>query len=180
MRQFLGLNFFLRGSERVPDRVMEVLRQRAPDVVVAGLGMLSADLRKLSASPELNLKCLGAMTALAILVAVGGLYSVVSVSVASRKRDMSIKAALGATPGRVALEILGTAARQVSAGLVIGFAGGMLALRYLRTVVHGLEPAPAVLLAGVIALLFCVGMGACLLPALNGARVNPRIALSEQ
>jgi predicted permease len=180
MRQFLGLHFFLRGSESSASRVIEVLRRRAPDEVVAGLGMLSSDLRRLSAAPELSLKCLGAMAALAMLVAIGGLYSVMSVSVASRKRDMSIKAALGATPGMVVLEILGAAARQVAAGLMVGVAGGMLALQYLRSVVPGLEPAPPVLVTGVIALLFSVGMCACLAPALHAARVDPRIALCVQ
>jgi len=180
MRQFLELHFFIRGSKESAARVMQVLRQIAPDEVVAGLGPLSADLRKLSAGPELDLKCLGAMTALAILVAMGGLYSVVSVSVASRKRDMSIKAALGATPRLIALETLGTAARQVGIGLALGVTGGTLALGYLRSMVQGLESAPAAVVAGMIALLFCVGMGACLGPAMHGARVNPTAALSEQ
>jgi hypothetical protein len=182
MRQFLQLHFFIPVRNR-PDALnaaRQVLRETDPDQVVTGLGSLPAEIRKLSADRELDLTIAGAMTLLAILVAMGGLYAVVSMSVASRKRDLAIKAAIGASPRAIALEVLGNAAGQVAFGLIVGAAAGTLAARYLRSLVQGLEVAPAGVVTGTLALLFCAGMAACLAPAIRAAGVNPTAALREE
>jgi ABC-type antimicrobial peptide transport system permease subunit len=101
-------------------------------------------------------------------------------SVASRKRDLAIKAAIGASPRAIALEVLGNAAGQVAFGLIVGAAAGTLAARYLRSLVQGLEVAPAGVVTGTLALLFCAGMAACLAPAIRAAGVNPTAALREE
>jgi ABC-type antimicrobial peptide transport system permease subunit len=119
------------------------------------------------------------MTLLAIVVAMVGLYSVVSVSVANRKQDMAIKAAIGASPRAVATEVLGNAARQVGVGLAIGVTAGVVASNYMRTMVQGFQVAPATLLGVVLGLLFCAGIAACLAPAMRAARIDPANALRE-
>jgi putative ABC transport system permease protein len=144
MRQFLGLHFFLQtwNESAAISGARQIVREVASDEVVTGLGPLSAEFRKLSAGSELDLKCLSVMTSLAILVAIAGLYSLVSVSVASRKRDLGIKTALGASPRTIALDVLGNAAQQMGTGMMIGATAGILAAQYLRGVVPALKSPP--------------------------------------
>ncbi len=181
MRQFLGLHFFIQTRNEVgtASEARRILREIAPEQVVTDLGPLAATLRELTAGQELDLKLVAAMTLLAILVANAGLYSIVSLSVASRKRDLGIKAALGASPGTLLLDVLGNAAKQMGTGLTIGAVAGTLAALYLRTVVVGFEVASLVLTTAALFLLLLAGVGACIVPALRAARVDPAIVFRE-
>lgn len=181
MRQFLTLHFFIQTQNEVvsASAARQILREIAPDQVVTDLGPLMAALRELTAGQELDLKLVGAMTLLAVLVANVGLYSIVSLSVASRKRDLGIKAALGAAPITLLLDVLGNAAKQMGTGLTIGAVAGTLAALYLRTAVAGFEVASFVLTAATLFLLLVAGVGACLIPALRASRVDPVVVLRE-
>jgi putative ABC transport system permease protein len=181
MRQFLGLHFFIqtRNELGTASEARRILREIAPEQVVTDLGPLTAAIRELTADQQLDLKLVGTMTLLAILVANAGLYSIVSLSVASRKRDLGIKAALGAAPGTILRDILGSAAKQMGTGLTIGSVAGTLAALYLRSTVPGFEVASFVLTTSALFLLLLAGVGACVVPALRAARVDPVLVFRE-
>jgi predicted permease len=182
MRQFLALHFFVPVQDEVgsASEVRNILRAVSPEQVVTDLGPLSGAIRKLTAPQELDLKVAGSMTLFAILVASGGLYSVISLWVASRKRDLEIKAALGATPRAIALGVVGSTARQLGTGLAIGATAGTVACFYLRNTVVGFDLAPLIATAGVLVSMLCVGICSCLAPVWRAGHVNPALVFREE
>lgn len=114
---------------------------------------------------------------LAVVLAAIGLYGVLSGRVAERVRELGVRSALGATR----TNLLGLVVRQgmglVSAGMVVGLAGTLVMTRGLRGLLYGVSETDPVTYAGVILLLFVVGLAACALPALRAARVDPALTL---
>jgi putative ABC transport system permease protein len=182
MRQFLALHFFVPTQDEVgaASEVRKIIRAVSNEQVVTDLGPLSGAIRKLTAPQELDLKVAGSMTLFAILVASGGLYSVISLWVASRKRDLEIKAALGATPRAIALGVVGSTARQMGMGLATGATAGTVACFYLRNTVVGFDLAPLIAIAGVLGSMLCVGICSCLAPVWRAAHVNPALVFREE
>lgn len=119
------------------------------------------------------------MTLIAILVGISGLYSIVSLSAVSRKRELGIRVALGAVPQAMIPQILESAAKQMGMGLAIGTAAATVVCLHLHSMVDGFALAPWAWTGGVL-LLFCVGMSACLEPALRAAHVDPTLLLREE
>jgi putative ABC transport system permease protein len=182
MRQFLEIHFFLPTHDEAAfaSEARSILREISPEQVATDVGPLTDTIRKLVEGQELDLKIAAAMTLLAILVASCGIYSVVSLSVASRKRDLGIKAALGASPRAIALDVLKYAAKQIGAGLALGAIAGAIASSYLRTAITDFEPTPWAPAALAFGLLLCAGVCACLAPARRAAHVDPAAILQEE
>jgi ABC-type antimicrobial peptide transport system permease subunit len=117
--------------------------------------------------------------AVALLLAVVGLYGIVSYTVASRRAEIGVRVALGASGARIVRTILGDIGRTMAAGLV---AGGLLALaagRGLASLVYGVSSTDVMTLSAAAAVL----AGACLLaamwPARRAAAIDPVAALRE-
>lgn len=137
-----------------------------------------------AASLELEMRrvgtrMVGAIGLVGLLLTAIGLYGVVSYLVVSRRTELGIRMALGATPGRVHREVLGHAARLVGGGLVIGAGGALLITPALATFLAGLSPADPIAFAAAAALLLSVAFVASHLPARRAACLDPLIALRE-
>jgi putative ABC transport system permease protein len=113
----------------------------------------------------------------ALLVASLGVYGVVSYSVARRKNEIGIRMALGAQRS----ELLGLVIRQGMAPVVIGLACGVAAAfllgRAIRGLLFGVQPNDPLTIAGVAAMLFVIGVLACLIPARRAASTDAVAAL---
>ncbi len=137
-----------------------------PDVVSRSLG-----------TRRFGVVVLGGFAIVAVLLAVTGVYGVLSYVVAQRVRELGIRAALGAGHRQVAGLVLGHGARLVGLGLLVGAAGYLALGRALESLVYGVGPRdPATLLAGA-ALLGVAALFAGWLPARRAARIDPAIAL---
>ncbi len=130
---------------------------------------------------ELNLyrALVGLFASLALFLAAMGLYGVVSYSVTSRMREFAVRLALGSEPSRLARMVLGGAIQLVAIGLGVGALGAMLAAPSLRRVSEHLDADP-IAFGTVAILLLAMGIGACLVPALRVATVNPAAALRHE
>ncbi len=117
---------------------------------------------------------------LAALIAMIGLYGVISYSVARRKHEIGIRVALGANRARVIKLILAEAAVLLAIGLTIGSVLAILAARTARTFLFGLQPHDPLTISVAVAVLALVGVAASYLPALRAARVDPMIALRDE
>jgi predicted permease len=119
-----------------------------------------------------------AVTASVLLLTSAGIYAMMSFTVARRRREIGIRAALGADARRVLLGIFGRASAQIGAGVAVGLlAAILLHLAGAGTMFGG---NPLVLVPGVIALMFGVGIAATLGPARRGLAVQPTEALREE
>jgi putative ABC transport system permease protein len=119
----------------------------------------------------------GLLSAVSLIVAVVGLYGLLSFSVAVRTREIGIRSALGATPGAVVRAVLGEAFRVAAIGIGIGGIGFLVSQRLLGTFVYGLDEVrtlPAMLASTTLMLAALVG---AYIPSRRAARVDPLIAL---
>ena len=184
LRQMESLRFALRGHGNPVDwraGVGVALAEIAPDQPIARVRTMRSIVEQTTANARLSLLLISVFAALALLLAVVGLYAVMAVVVASREREFGVRLALGAQPARLARLVLRGGLGQVALGLAIGTAvalGLAQALSSLTIVLlgrgGGLDPA-AVL--GVCVALAAAGMLACLLPAWRAGRVPPMRAL---
>lgn len=111
--------------------------------------------------------------ALALGLAAVGLYGLMSFSVATRTREIGVRLALGAQPGRVMGLVLLSALRMVAIGIVIGLPLAWLGSRLVAGLVFGVQGTDASTIVTAIAVLVSVGVVAAALPARRAALVDP-------
>jgi len=123
---------------------------------------------------------LGTFAALALTVALVGVYSVIAYSVALRRREIGVRIALGANPGRIVSFVLRQGLTPTVAGIAAGLLGGV-ALSQLLTAqlfeVRPHDPATAIVTGAVVA---TISLVACYLPARRAARLDPSSALRNE
>jgi putative ABC transport system permease protein len=127
--------------------------------------------------PRFATAVLTAFAALALALAAVGLYGVLSYGVSQRRRELGLRAALGASQaalvGQVVREGLGLTAIGLAAGLV----AAALSTRLMQSVLFGIEPLDAISFTVAPMILFAVATIACLVPALRAASTDPAEAL---
>ena len=123
---------------------------------------------------------LGAFAAVALLLAVVGIYAVVSYAVAQRTREIGVRLALGATAGQVRGLVLASAFKAVVPGLAAGAVLAIGAAQALRSLLYGVTPLDTAALAASIGLLGFAAVVSSLLPALRATRVDPLLAMRAE
>jgi putative ABC transport system permease protein len=129
---------------------------------------------------RIGARVLAALAALALALAAVGLYAVMVHAVASRRREIGVRVALGATTQRVVGGVLGDAGRTTAIGLGVGGVAAFGAARLLRTQLVGVSPDDPTTYAAAAALLAAVALLASWLPARRVARVHPTEALRAE
>jgi putative ABC transport system permease protein len=117
---------------------------------------------------------------LALVLAVVGVYGVMSYAVAQRTREVGIRMALGAARGEVVRMVLGDGLRLVTLATALGLAGAYGGARLIQRQLFNVPPTDPVTFASVPAALAAVAALACWLPARRAARVDPVIALQSE
>ena len=113
----------------------------------------------------------------ALFLASIGLYAVMSFAVSRRTREMGIRMALGATPGRVIRLVFGAGAWQLGIGMTIGMALAAGISRLLTVILYDVQPLDPMVFGGVAITLGATGALACLIPARRATRVDPSEAM---
>jgi ABC-type antimicrobial peptide transport system permease subunit len=114
---------------------------------------------------------------LGMVLAVVGLYGVVSFTSSRRTHEIGIRMALGAQPGNIFTLVLRQAVVLVAAGIGVGLMAALAVTRLLSTMLVGVAPYDPVTFASVAAVLVVVALIACFLPARRAARLDPSVAL---
>ena len=117
---------------------------------------------------------------LALLLAILGLYAVVSYGVTSRTREIGVRMALGATDKNVLELVVREGLRLTLTGLGIGLGLALIVAFVLSRVVFGVSPFDPLALAGVAGLLAAIAALACWLPARRATKVDPMVALRAE
>jgi len=117
---------------------------------------------------------------LAVLIAVVGLYGVMSYVVARRRIEIGVRMALGAQSGEVQRMVVGQAAWLVAAGLGIGALLAVLGGRAASTMLFGVQPTDPTAYALAVVGLSTVALVASWLPARRASHVPPTVALREE
>jgi putative ABC transport system permease protein len=117
---------------------------------------------------------------LALLLAIIGLYGVMSYNVARRRNEIGIRMALGAEQSRVLRMVLGEVGVLVFIGLAIGIAAALATTRFVQSFLYGLTPNDPWVLSSAAAVLALVAVVAGYLPARRASRLDPMTALREE
>jgi predicted permease len=118
-----------------------------------------------------------AMGLLGLLLAVVGVYGVVSYAATQRTQELGIRMALGASPRQILALLLRQGAQLVAAGLLFGLAGAWALTRAMSHMLVGVSPSDPLTYVSVAALLSLITLLACWLPARRAMRVDPLVAL---
>jgi len=106
-----------------------------------------------------------------------GIYGVLSLSVASRRREIAIRSAVGARQRDIRNLIFGEGFRLIAGGVVAGMAAGLVLSRVLKSFLFQVEPTDPVTLIGVAVLFAGVSLMACWVPTRRAAKIDPVEAL---
>jgi len=124
-----------------------------------------------------NLTLVGAFAATALLLAMTGLYGVMSFAVARRTGEFGVRIALGASAGNILQIVIGQGIRTTGIGVLVGLIGALAISRTLQSLLFGLRANDPLTLAVVVAALVLVALLSCYIPARRAAKVDPIVAL---
>ena len=130
--------------------------------------------------PRVSGALFGAFGSIGLVLAVVGLYGVVSYSVRTRTQEFGIRMALGASPSRVAGMLVGQGLLVVGAGLAAGLLAAFALSRFTASLLYGIAPTDPVTFLGVPAVLIAAFLAAILLPARRVSRIEPMTALRNE
>ena len=120
---------------------------------------------------------LGLFASLAPILAMVGIYGVISYSVSQRTPEIGIRMALGASRGGILKMVIGRAMFLVAAGIAAGAAGAFALSKYLKSLLFEVQPGDPWTYASIAILLAVVALAASMIPARRAIRVDPMIAL---
>jgi predicted permease len=175
--------FMARGAQP-PEAFASSMRQAiwkyAPDITITRVKTLDSQLTDSLATERFQTLVLIGFGTAALLLAMLGIYGVVSYSTITRKQEIGVRMALGATRAKVYRLILGEAGTPLLVGLGAGLIASALAARAIEKMLYGTQAVdPSLMLA--VAVLFVAAAGAAaFLPARRAARVDPMEALRPE
>ncbi len=123
---------------------------------------------------------LAVFAAVALMLALIGIYSVVAYAVTQRTREIGLRIALGAARTDIAALVLPHSATLVGVGLGLGLLGAWSTTRVLRALLYEVEPTDPVVFVSLTVATVLVAFAASALPALRATRVDPLIALKAE
>jgi putative ABC transport system permease protein len=166
-----------------PGQVIPALRRAVaavdPEVPVV-IQPMRTNVARAVADRRFTMLVLGAFAALALVLAIVGIYGVVAYTVAQRAREIGVRRALGATTGQLRRLVLGSTLLAIGPGLVAGILLTAAAARALRALLYGVTPLDPLTLAGALLAIAAAGALASLIPAARAARVDPLIAMRAE
>jgi predicted permease len=160
----------IRAAVREADPIQPVARIRTYDEILASA----------LASRRFNTLLVGLFSLTALLLAGVGTYGVMAYGVASRTRELGVRAALGASPGDLRRMVLGQGAWLSAVAVMVGLSVAWLATRSMASLLFEVRPGDPWTFGAVAALLSVVALFATWLPARGATRVDPIKALREQ
>jgi predicted permease len=174
------MNFYVR-SQSPPDQLLRgiprIVAGLDPDLPVVDLRTMAQQVRQNVFLDRIVSTLSAGFAALATLLAAIGLYGVLAYTVSQRTREIGLRMALGAAPGRVRGMILRQVAVMTALGAAIGLAAAIWAGRAAQALLYEIEGHDPTVLALSAVLLALVSLGAGLIPAHRASRVDPMLAL---
>jgi len=168
-------------SNAAPDALMHSIRSELTafdsGAIIQNPQPLTDLIRGSLAQRRFSLVVLGAFAAMALVLALVGIYGVISYFVTQRTNEIGIRMALGASPETIFYGVLREGGSLALIGLVIGAAGAAGLTRLMTKLLFGVGPADLVTFILAAVLLFLLSLAACYIPARRAVRIDPTAAL---
>jgi putative ABC transport system permease protein len=168
--------FVVRGSASHTDLAATLrllVREIDGEAAIDGVTPLQALVSASWAQPRFAASVVSSFAVLAIGLAGIGLYGALSYSVSQRRRELGVRAALGATRGAIVRLVLREGISVTAAGVGLGVAAASLLTKLMSTLLFGTSPLDALSFSLGPALLVFVGVAASVIPALRAASIDP-------
>lgn len=162
------------------DRLRQAIWAVDRDQPVWKIRSMQSLLERDVASPRFTTRLTGCFAVLALILALVGVYGVMSYAVGQRIREIGIRMALGAGGAQVVRMVVMRELRIIAVAIVVGLAVSILAARLMRSMLFGVSASDLPTFAVVPAVLAVVATIACYLPARRAARVDPVAALRSE
>ena len=158
--------------------VRAAVRTADPSIPLYNIATLDELVSRQTAQSRFTMWLMGVFAACALLLAMVGIYGVMSYLVTQRTREIGIRLALGASSRDILRLVVGNGTKLIGAGIVIGVAASFALQRLVATLLFGVtawDPASA----AAVGVLAAVAVVACYLPAARAVRINPLRALRQ-
>lgn len=160
--------------------VQRELRKLNPGVVIEDVKTLD-QIRSDSIAPQLiTMRLLGGLSLVAGIVSLVGIYGALSLSVASRRREIAIRMAVGARRSTVLRLILTEGLKMVAIAAFIGTAIALAFSNILKALLYGVGTADPATFIFVVIVFTAVALLACFIPARRATRIDPITALRDE
>jgi len=167
------------GEAAVVRAARAIVRQLDPELPLIEVRSAQAALDKSVASRRMVAFVFAAFAGIALALALGGLYAVLSYVVGRRRQEIGIRMALGARRGQVVGLVVRQGIRLVAVGVLIGLPISLVALRELSSLLVGVSARDPLTYAVAVLLLAATTAVSALVPARRAAGVDPKTALGE-
>jgi predicted permease len=174
------LAIFVRGqldTAAIPVQLREQVQSVNPELPVFGAQTLSEVVSASLSERRFSMEIVGLFALTALLLAGLGIYGVISYLVSERTHEIGIRLALGAQRQGIVRMVLLQGLRLAFVGAAVGLACALIVSYLMAGVLYGVGPADPLTFVGVAALLICVALLACYIPARRALRVDPLTAL---
>ena len=155
----------------------EIIRQMDPDLPMFDIRTMSERVDRSLWARRAYSWLFGAFALVAVLLAVAGIYGVISYAVSQRTQEIGIRMALGAQPAQVLRQTLARGMGLVLTGVAIGLAAALGVVGLLQSLLFGVSPREPLIYGSVVVGVICVGLLANFVPARRAASVDPMQAL---
>ena len=164
---------------RTSRQVQQVLWTANRNLPASRIQTLEDILSSQVATPRLYMILLGLFAAVAVALAVLGIYGLLAYTVARRTREMAIRLAVGAGTRTVVRMVIGEGLRLSVTGIALGLTGTAALTRLMQGLLFEVTPTDPLTLAGVTLLLLAAASAATYVPARRAARTDPMAALRQ-
>jgi putative ABC transport system permease protein len=148
-----------------------------PELPLSKVSTIQQAMDRSLVTTRLTNSLLAGFAATALLLALTGIYGVMSLNVANRRNEFGIRLALGAQTANVLRMILGQGLRLAIAGVVVGLLGAFALTRLLKGLLFGISASDPLTFAVIALVLIGVALLACWIPARRATKVDPLVAL---
>jgi predicted permease len=160
--------------------IREQMNQVDPNIPLAKATSLSELVSVSKSERRFYMFLLGLFAAVALTLAVVGIYGVISYTVNQRTQEIGVRVALGARQADIIRMVLGEAVKMVAVGIGIGVAAAMAASRFMASLLFGISQHDPITIAVVSMVLVMFALFASYWPARRATKVDPLVALRSE
>ncbi|MGO8758665.1 MAG: ADOP family duplicated permease [Terracidiphilus sp.] len=180
---FVGYTLVVRAAGK-PGALMEAVRRQirmlAPGMAIYGEETMDEHVRNAYFLPRLAATLFGIFGGIGLALAAVGLYGVMSYGVSRRSREIGIRMAMGAQPGRVERLVLRQGLVLSVIAVALGWPAAWMLAKLSASFLYGIEPHDLATFVVVPVILAGVALVACWIPARRAASINPMEALRAE
>ena len=160
--------------------VRKAVRETDRTAVVYGITTMDELIARQTARSRFTGWLMAIFAGAALLLAMIGIYGVMSYAVSRRTQEIGIRVALGAARPDVLRLVVGRGMGLIAIGLALGAAAAVALTRLIATLLYGVTSTDLLSFAAAALLLAAVALVACLVPASRAARIHPAVALRNE